>query len=251
MPNKTGLRKRVTERDKQKKIENRTEALDYYNNHPECGIRETSKKFGIPYSSLHDLIDGKSQVDSHVGRKTYFSMDEEDELKEWIFATLDNYIGVGKHDVMIKANAMYKIKYGGDMELTDHWYNDFKDRHPEIVKRIAAPLEKVRADHEDVETVTLFFNTLEEIINKNHLQPSQIYNCDETGIQRNMMNQYTLAKIGSHPSIVVPNQRETTSILVCGNADGSYIPPLYIYSGKSVSQDMFVEEDKESTSFAT
>ena len=96
-----------------------------------------------------------------------------------------------------------------------------------------------------------FFDDLDSLIKQHNMLPEQIYNCDETGIQQNEANHYTLAKKGSHPSIVVPTQRSTCTILTCVNASGTYLPPLFIFKVKSISIDNFLEETPDSTMFAT
>ena len=111
-------------------------------------------------------------------------------------------------DVMVKANEMYYKKTGSEKHLTDGWYSDFRARHPKVVKRATSHLSILRKKSEDPELVSSFFNTLRSVITENKLLPSQVFNCDETGLIRNHANNYTLAKRGSKDvEIIVPQER--------------------------------------------
>ena len=215
MVNKKSKKERVKEQQKEEKKANRVAAMEYFESNPNVSIRETAKEFHIPYSTLHDLVSGESSIDSQVGRKPYFNPSEEDELKQWIFNQVDNNFEVDEKEVLDKANKMYQCKYQSNKNLTDGWFQDFRKRNPDVVRRVAEHLEQIRKNHQDILYVETFFDDLDSLIKQHNMLPEQIYNCDETGIQQNEANHYTLAKKGSHPSIVVPTQRSTCTILTC------------------------------------
>ena len=214
--------KKITTKTKQlkaklkKRRDAKSAALLYHQQHPEASLRFISKETGVPKSTLFDLFKGKTQINSHAGRRTYFDEKEEAELEQWIFDRVNHGFGISESDVMVKANEMYYKKTGSEKHLTDGWYSDFRARHPKVVKRATSHLSILRKKSEDPELVSSFFNTLRSVITENKLLPSQVFNCDETGLIRNHANNYTLAaKRGSKDvEIIVPQERRPLCLLV-------------------------------------
>ena len=84
------------------------------------------------------------------------------------------------------------------------------------------------------------------VFNKQHSQQrlycssDRIYNCDETGINKDESGNVTLVIKGTLKiQWVVPNDRRTTSTLACVNAIGQSMSPLIIHKSKQVKEDYF------------
>lgn len=63
------------------------------------------------------------------------------------------------------------------------WVTRFKMRHPELKVKWTTGLEKCRAQALNPAIVSRFYNLLEEIIQHHLLEPENIWNMDENGIQ--------------------------------------------------------------------
>jgi hypothetical protein len=61
------------------------------------------------------------------------------------------------------------------------WLRFFMKRHPHLSLRSTEPVSQARVQGFNNDAVNVFFNNLEKLVSENGLQPSQIYNMDETG----------------------------------------------------------------------
>ena len=217
------------------------EALEYKKQHPSISLRRLRQLFNVPIATMSKLINNKTQVDSVVGRQTYFTMqEEEEELKRWVFEMVDHGFAVSSDLLIFKAQEMYQVKYNTKKRISYGWYQTFRERHADVVMRSQDHISLMRKKSENPSLVKQFFRVLEECIEHNHLLPNQIFNCDETGIVRTNSTKFTLAKLGSrNVRINVPSNRALSSILVCCNAAGNALPPFYIHPGKSIKFDYF------------
>ena len=64
----------------------------------------------------------------------------------------------------------------------DHWWNLFRQRHPNLTLRASDNLERSRAEALNPAIVSEYFELLNKILESNALMnsPIQICNCDET-----------------------------------------------------------------------
>lgn len=87
------------------------------------------------------------------------------------------------------------------------------------------------------ENVAKHFQLLEQTLMENELmnEPNRIYNIDETGLQLNNRPEYVVATKGSkHVASVTSTEKgETISVIVCCNAEGTFIPPTCMFKGKN------------------
>ncbi|KAL1729300.1 hypothetical protein EV714DRAFT_191453, partial [Schizophyllum commune] len=65
----------------------------------------------------------------------------------------------------------------------DNWYRGFLARHPQLKTKLSRPLEKCRAQALNKVTVERFFALLAQVIEEFNIDPRDIFNMDEKGIQ--------------------------------------------------------------------
>lgn len=76
---------------------------------------------------------------------------------------------------------------------SDRWYAGFRQRNPDIVGKIARPLEAPRAQALNRSNVMAFFDMLRTLITQYNILPQDIYNMDEKGVMLGKGgNQYVL-----------------------------------------------------------
>ncbi|XP_034255343.1 uncharacterized protein LOC117653647 [Thrips palmi] len=224
-----------------------------------CGIsiRAASKTYKVPYITLNRHVNGLSQS-LKPGRPPKL-VQYEAELHDAVVTMVDMGHGATVSDIMELAvetvdkagRSPFKSK---DDRPSRRWYRGFKKRNnlslrqPENMSanrfRMATP--EVKKD---------FFDKLEAMYKKLiplGLQPSQIYNTDETGVCVVTKPGKVLAVKGSK------NVRERTggergenvTAVVTVNATGSHIlPPTLIFRGQSLNMDL-TEGAPEGTVFA-
>ena len=86
-------------------------------------------------------------------------------------------------------------------------------------------------------------NTLTE--HNLHDKPHLIYNIDETGVTTEHKLTRVIAEASSKPQSVVSPRSATTTIIACGNAMGTALPPFFVFKGKIALPPFFVFKGKK------
>ena len=90
-----------------------------------------------------------------------------------------------------------------------------------------------------------YFDILERTLIENDLndKPSQIFNCDETGLCLDHTPSKIVANKGQkHPRLVTSGNKKQITVLGCANAAGNVVPPLVIFGRKSLDSKLVVGE---------
>lgn len=120
----------------------------------------------------------------------------------------------------------------------DGYYN-FLARHPNIyfVGLKLLPINIITAFNEDETDV--FFVNLKALMIKYNFKSDSIYNIDETGISTVQRNSRILAPKGLKQVVCTSTERGSlTTVVNCYNAEGSYIPPFFIFKRKSINAQL-------------
>ena len=116
------------------------------------------------------------------------------------------------------------------------WYRRLKGRNTSFSLR--APEAKETVTHDAMSRVRLanYFSELKNVFELHNFAsfPERIWNMDKTGLNVAHKPRQVIAKKGAK-SIhgKTSGARETVTVIACGNAAGSYIPPHFIMPGKS------------------
>ncbi|XP_050304919.1 uncharacterized protein LOC126742315 [Anthonomus grandis grandis] len=114
-------------------------------------------------------------------------------------------------------------------------------RRPEISIRKSENTSIARALGMSRETVNIYFLDIQRIMTEHNFydKPGHIFNTDETGLQLNTRAGQVLAEQGSKcvPSLSPGKKGETISVMACCSAEGTFIPPYYIFKGKNKKED--------------
>ena len=73
-------------------------------------------------------------------------------------------------------------RFNSDLGPGDHWWANFRKRHPEITLRKVDKLDRSRAECLDPEIVEEYFKLLRKTLEESGLtnSPCRLYNCDKT-----------------------------------------------------------------------
>ena len=111
-------------------------------------MRAAASKFGIPSSTLHDHLKGKS-LKRYGGAPTILTPDEEEEvvtacmvLQQLGFPLTKHYVSAALRDFLNETGRGDKFK--GGLPQYD-WWCGFFTRHPKLVERKPEHLPKNRA----------------------------------------------------------------------------------------------------------
>lgn len=112
------------------------------------------------------------------------------------------------------------------------WLYGFMKRHSDLSLRQPEATSAARASGFNQVAVSKFFALLTEIVDKNKLTASQIFNVDETGItcvpksQSKVIACRGRRQVGA---ITSAERGQTITAEICMSADGSYMPPMLIF----------------------
>lgn len=202
-------------------------------------VRAAAKKYNIPFSILLRHHKKKSST-KYLGRfRPVFTKDEEDTLFKYLTKMDDLFYGLTPSDFKKTAGEFAQKLGKGDRfpmgPAGKDWLSGFRKRHPSIALRAPEPTSLARARGFNRPQVDRFYDLLEEVIDKYSLDPTQIYNMDETGIRTSttkppkILSTYGKRQVGLISSA---ERGVLTTVICCCNAAGSFIPPFFILKRK-------------------
>ncbi|KAJ8930788.1 hypothetical protein NQ314_016365 [Rhamnusium bicolor] len=121
-----------------------------------------------------------------------------------------------------------------------YWFNRFMQINPQIRPRKAQNLNSARAQKLNKFIVNDHFTKLEEIMRAMNIidKPERIYNIDEKGCRLCLHQQKVLARKDARRVHLVANEHgQNVSIVACGNAIGTAIPPMILFKGKRIKPE--------------
>lgn len=202
-------------------------------------VRAAAKNYNIPFSTLLRHYKKQSST-KYLGRyRPVFTEEEENTLKRYLMKMDDLFYGLTPGDFRKTVGDFAKKLGKGDRFpkgcAGKDWLAGFRKRHSSIVLRSPEPTSLARARGFNRPQVERFYNLLEELMGKYSLDPTQIYNMDETGIRTSttkppkILSSYGKRQVG----LISSTERGTLTTVVCScNAAGSFIPPFFIYKRK-------------------
>ena len=107
-------------------------------------MRAMAEKYGVPYSTLRDRLNGAQDRQSSRGPMQLFTKQEEKAMVRWC-NHLDDW-GFPPKLTLVKQMAAGLIqKRAGEQKLGKHWLKRFLDRNPELASRFSSRLDRQRA----------------------------------------------------------------------------------------------------------
>ena len=206
----------------------------------EMSLRKAAEEYGVPRSTLHDKVKGKSAINVKSGTKKYLSDGEEAKLVEFLAGCATVGYAKSRKEVQAIVQQIVSLR-DPHIEITKGWWDSFKHRHPEITLRQAEPLSYARAVATNPQVVEKYFSLLEETMEANGLTrcPGQIFNCDETGMPLAHKPAKVVSLVGQkHPYAITSGEKAQITVLACASASGYTIPPMVIFDRKQLQVEM-------------
>ena len=119
-------------------------AMRAYRKGKASSMRAMAEKYGIPYSTLRDRLNGAQDRKSSREPMQLFTKQEEKAIVRWC-NHLDDW-GFPPKLTLVKQMAEHLIqKRAGQQTLGKHWLKRFLDRNPELASRFSSRLDRQRA----------------------------------------------------------------------------------------------------------
>ena len=208
-----------------------------------ASIRCAAEKCGVPRSTLHDRVSGKIQQGKKSGPDPYLTMEEEEELANFLVKCAKIGYPHTQRQVLSLVQQILEHK-GITVSVTSGWWERFSSRR-NLTLRTAVPLTYVRAMATDEDTLNRYYDLLEETLKANDLldKPACIYNCDETGLPLSPKSLKVVSEVGAKdPSCITGNTKSQITVLACANATGRAVPPFIIYDRKTLNPKLTCDE---------
>ena len=211
-------------------------------------VQAAAKHFKVPRSTLQHRINGRVMKKLAHEADQCLTHTEELELKRWITElTIKGY--APRHQIIremaeeirkqrIRNINEVDIEYVSYPPLGEAWPRNFMHRHPELETRLLRTIDAARVKDTTHEACTRWFQSFEQVISSENILRQNIYNMDESGFSisvtqaaRVIINSKIRTQMQAHPG-----RQEWVSVVECICGDGTAIPPLVIFKGKSFSQ---------------
>ena len=125
--------------------------------------------------------------------------------------------------------------------ISQGWWNWFRERWPQVSLRKGDSFPLVCGQMTCRGVFESYFSILKETLEKYDLmdRPSQVYNCDESGMPLEHKQPKTLALKGTKKvrQCTSSNKMQTT-VLGRVSATGQVIPPMVVFSGKNFNHTL-------------
>lgn len=209
-------------------------------------IREVSRAFNIPRSTLQKRLKQNSDAGPSLGRKPVFSTVEEKCLAEHVIHLSKLFYGISRqeikkcaYDYALKNNLTCPFNRESKSAGND-WLWGFMKRNPSIALRKPEPTSINRITAFCKEEVSIFFNNLAQLQEKFNFKSHRIFNTDETGISTVQTPGKILARKGlKQVGFATSWERGRNITVVCAfSATGIYVPPMFIYARKRMNPQL-------------
>ena len=197
--------------------------------------RAAEREYGIPRKTIGNKLKAKHM--KQVGRPTVLTECEEVAFKEHVITMSDYGFPFDTYDLRMTVKCFLDKKgvkvnqFKNNLPGTD-WCHGFLKRHKDLTKRFACNIKKKQAAISE-RTISQYISNLEKEVEG--VPPSNILNYDETNLMDDPGNKKVLTKRGSkYPERVLNTSKSSISLMYCGTASGSLLPPYVVYKAENL-----------------
>ncbi|MFS1564416.1 MAG: hypothetical protein ACL7AX_13685 [Candidatus Arsenophonus phytopathogenicus] len=159
----------------------------------------------------------------------------------WIWFMQERRKGTPISGPILKEKALMlhsKIENGGEFTASEGWLTRWKHRHG--INYLSVSGEKLSAD---TAAASSFTDHFAKIIQEECLQPEQVYNIDETGVNFKKLPKKTFVSASEKSAPGFKLNKERITVALCTNATGTHRLPLFCV-GKSKNPRAFKHLNK-------
>lgn len=230
----------------------------------EMSIREAAVAFDVPKSTLHDkavsIKSGKETLlEPKLGRfASTFPHEFEEKLLAHVSDLSRRCFPLNRKEFLKLAFDLAEhLKVPHQFNMTKgtagkHFYYNFLARHPDISLRTPESTSIMRAVGFNKPQVDLFYSNLQNLLDQYNFRPSNIYNCDETGVTCVQKHLKVLAPKSARQvgKITSAERGKNVTILFCMSATGVYTPPFFVFPRKRMNERLMFNAPPDSIGVA-
>ena len=221
-------------------------------------IYRSAKYYSIPWSTLKDYVrrcEGETDAVEikKVGRPFALCPATEVSLVNYVINMQEIGFGLTVNRIRHIAYSLAEKECASNNKLflfsrekkcaSWKWWRDFRRRY-NLCLRTPENLSQYRANNSNRELLDDFYEKLSKIYETfpNGIKPSQIWNCDETGLSYVVKSGRVITRIVKRYvyNRVIADKAETHTVLPCINAAGEFGPTLLIFKGARMIEGLKV-----------
>lgn len=196
-------------------------------------IRTTT---GIPKTTLLRYVEATkvgNRPRTTPGPPPILTTPIEDDVACWVVAMQRLGYPVDRAEVCAKAHEICNML--GISPVTDGWYARFRGRYPELTPRVAQVVSRARHGPTR-QGMAILFNTMAKLVVEHNLDPTRVFNMDESPFFSRRKDKTALALRGSsNVWTIEPPSPVHISYVACVSAAGVILPPLFVIPGARVN----------------
>ena len=235
-------------------------------------VTNAAKTYGIPRSTLYDKIHNRTSIEvQRKGPAPLISNEDEKKLADYLLqmSNLGYTFSLTELIDLASELAHRKGKLDEDCKLSRRWHKSFRQRWPMLEKVFGsikthdkAKSQQKKKDKEDTArksarrgvkdvyvkplnesayiTLENYFTELRLLMHRYGVigKPGRVYCIDEVAIQYESGCPKAKPIKSLHNVIMSRSEYTVISVMGCGNAMGTSIPPFLIYPGTRLSEEL-------------
>ncbi|XP_030754175.1 jerky protein homolog-like [Sitophilus oryzae] len=197
-------------------------------------MRTASQEYKIPFGTLNNKFHGRNV--KMAGGQSIFSHAEEIAILNAVVKCADWGFPLSMLELRMFAKSFLdqsgrKIKCFQNNLPGKDWVRSLLKRHnTSVAQRVSANINKERASISR-DTINKYFDNLKETVKD--IPPQNIFNYDETNVNDEPGKGKGIYRRGvKYPEKIANHSKSATTIMVCGSADGTLLPPYIIYKSE-------------------
>lgn len=218
-----------------------TEAIAGLRNGTHKNVLQAAQAVGVPHVTLRRRYLGQTKPRSFAhAQDRLLSQGQEDVLCDWV-----KYLGATGHGVS-KRTIIPKVQKMCGRRPSKSWIRCFLLRRTDIVLKRPTGLDPKRAQAFNLATVDHHFELLRAFLQEHQIPWENVYNMDEKGIQlgggrKGNRQKYFYSRDQKCRVKMQSAELELVTIIECVAADGTSIPPGFVFQGVEMFPEWFCE----------
>jgi len=201
-------------------------------------VKKAAKIYNVPITTLRNRVLGKVDHASALIRKhPMITHDEELKLVHHIKTMAGYGYGYTRQEcVNLASDFAVQLSKRGNISLMK-WLRGFLKRWPELKVLQPKGLENARAKMASQSIVSSYFANLKSSIQQHDLlnKPHLSFHLDEKGLTTEHKPPTLVASSHDCPLAVTSGKGPTVTLIGCGSASGTAIPPFFSFPGKRMN----------------
>lgn len=222
-------------------------------------LRLAAQQYEVPFGTLCKHYKEET-VKLGGGRKPELSNDDETTLAEYLRVCALHGEGLTKNETLVLVkdyvlSEQVQTRWGKNGP-GEEWLRGFMKRFPELRIRKGEAMSCQRVRGADPFIIKKFYEDVGKMYRTEKIGPEDgnlIFNCDESSFSHDPRDVRVISQKGiKRVSRNIPGSgKSNTTVLACGAADGTKLPPFIIFTGKQLWSTWIPKNDYLGTGYAS